>query len=88
MKLYVGNLCYTMTENDLDALFRPHGPILTINLISDHYTRQSKCFGYVQMADRKDGRNAMQALHGTKLNGRSLVVKEARSREERDGLPW
>jgi RNA recognition motif-containing protein len=88
MKLYVGNLCYTMTETDLGALFIPHGSVLKVNLISDYFTRQSKCFGYVQMEDRKEGANAMQALHGTKINDRLLVVKEARSRGERDGLPW
>lgn len=76
MKLYVGNLCYTMTETELGSLFIPHGSILKVNLISDHYTRQSKCFGYVQMANRKDGANAMKALHGAKINNRSLVVKE------------
>ena len=88
MKLYVGNLSYTMTETDLDALFSPHGSVLKVNLISDHFTRQSKCFGYVQMADKKEGCSAMQALHGTRVNDRLLVVKEARPRDERDGLPW
>ena len=88
MKLYVGNLCYTMTENDLGALFSPHGSILKVNLISDHFTRQSKCFGYVQMADRKEGAIAMRALHGKTINDRHLVVKEARPREERDGMAW
>ena len=88
MKLYVGNLSYTMTETDLGALFSPHGSVLKVNLISDHFTRQSKCFGYVQMEDKKEGCSAMRALHGTRINGRLLVVKEARSRDERDGLPW
>ena len=88
MKLYVGNLTYTMTETDLRALFSPHGLVLKVNLISDHFTRQSKCFGYIQMADRKEGCRALQTLHGTTVNDRLLVVKEARPRDERFGLPW
>lgn len=88
MKLYVGNLSYTMTENDLNTLFSPHGSVLKVNLISDHFTRQSKCFAYVQMADKKEGCKAMQALHGTSINDRLLVVKEARPRDQRDGLLW
>lgn len=88
MKLYVGNLCYTMTEIGLDALFSPHGRILKVNVIRAHYTRQSKCFGYVQMEDRKEGLIAMRTLDGSSVNDRLLVVKEARPRDERFGLPW
>lgn len=88
MKLYVGNLSYTMTEIDLHTLFSPHGSVLKVNLISDHYTRQSKCFGYVQMANKKEACNAIEALHGTNINDRLLVVKEARPRDQRDGLLW
>jgi len=89
MELYVGNLYHTMTGTALGDLFSPHGPVLNVNLIKDHFTRQSKCFGYVQhMADRKDWYSAMLLLHGTIINDRPLVVKEARSRDERRGLPW
>ncbi len=78
MKLYVGNLHYSMTEIELGKLFSPYGSVLKVNLISDHYTRQSKCFGYVQMADSKEGYSAIQDLHGTRINNdRFLVVKEA-----------
>ncbi len=88
MILYVGNLSYTMTETDLSALFRPHGSVLKVNLVSDYFTRQSKCFGYVEMPDRKEGAVAMGALHGAKIQDRLLVVKEARPRDERSSLPW
>jgi len=88
MKLYVGNLNYTMTETEISSLFSAHGKVLKVNLVCDHFTRQSKCFGYVQMADRKAGKIAMKALDGRKINDRQLVIKEARSRDERDGLPW
>ena len=88
MELYVGNLCYNMTETDLGGLFRLHGSVVKVNISRDYLTRQSKCFGYVQMSDRKEGSSAMLALHGTRLNARLLVVKEARSRDERRGQPW
>ena len=88
MKLYVGNLSHTMTEVELRALFSPHGAVLKVNLISDHFTRQSKCFGYVQMADNSEACNAIQTLDGTRINDRLLVVREARPRDERFGLPW
>ncbi len=88
MILYVGNLSYKMTETDLNGLFSPHGSISKVNVVSDHFTRQSKCFGYVQMNSRGEGVSAMRALHGASINNRPLVVKEARPRHERDGHPW
>ena len=88
MKLYIGNLCHTITETDLNDLLSPHGSVLKVNLIRDHFTRQSKCFGYVQMSAAEEGKNAIQALHGTKLQNRLLVIKEARNRNERRGHPW
>lgn len=77
MKLFVGNLCYTMSETALGNLFKSHGKVLRVNLITDHYTRQSKCLGYVEMANKTDGVDAIQTLHETNLNDRTLVVKEA-----------
>ena len=88
MKLYVGNLCHTITESDLNNLFSAHGLVLKVNLIRDHYTRQSKCFGYVQMAVDDEGQNIIQALHGVKLQDRPLVIRKARSKNERRGQPW
>jgi hypothetical protein len=76
-----------MTETDLGALFRPDGSILKVNLIRDHCTMQSKCFGSVQMADRKRG-SPPGALHGKRINDRLFVVKEARPRDDRFGHPW
>ena len=88
MKLYIGNLCHTITETDLNDLLSPHGSVLKVNLIRDHFTRQSKCFGYAQMSATEEGKSAIQALHGTKLQNRLLVIKEARHRNERRGHPW
>ena len=88
MKLYVGNLSHTITETDLNNLFTLHGSVLKLNLIRDQFTRQSKCFGYVQMANEEEGIQAINALHGTMLQDRSLVIKEARSRDERRVQLW
>jgi len=88
MLLYVGNLSHTITETDLDILFSSYGLILEVNLISDYFTRQSKGFGYVHMADEDEGHEAIRALHGTMHQDRLLVIKKARSRDERRGHPW
>jgi RNA recognition motif-containing protein len=88
LKLYVGNLRHTITETDLSNLFRPHGYVLKLNLIRDHFTRQSKCFGYVQMANEAEGIQAISALHGTMLQDRPLVIRKARSSNERRGQLW
>ncbi len=88
MKLYVGNLTHTMTEPDLKELFSCHGLVTKAQIITDHFTRQSKCFGYVEMLSSKEATAALEMLHGKAVNERSLVVKQARSRDERQGRPW
>lgn len=88
MKLYVGNLCHTITETDLNKLFDTHGLVVKVNLVRDYFTRQSKCFAYVQMAAEEEAQNAIQALHGTKLLNRPLVIRKARPKNERQGHPW
>jgi RNA recognition motif-containing protein len=88
MKLYVGNLAYYMIESDLDKLFSCYGPVEHVRIITDHYTRQSKNFGYVVMKTREGGFRAMANLDSMRINDRDLVVKEARPRGERMGLGW
>ncbi len=88
MILYVGNLHYNMTERALGDLFSSHGSVTKVNLISDHFTRQSKCFGYVEMKHNSEGASAIDALHGTRINKQPLIVKKARPRDQRDSLPW
>lgn len=88
MKLYVGNLVYNMTESDLKDLFSPYGMVVCVNIITDHYTRHSKCFGYVTMATQGESNKAVASLNGRKINKRSLVVKQARPRDERFGHGW
>lgn len=77
MKMYVGNLMYNMTENDLRNLFSAFGEVLSSRIIIDHYTRQSKNMGYVEMAVQEEGKNAMRALNGKKINDQCLVVRKA-----------
>ena len=89
MELYVGNLIPTMSELDLKKIFSSHGfAVKSVHIISDHYTRQSKCFGYVEIQCKKEVSKAVEMLHGKTINERLLVVKEARSRDERRGNPW
>ncbi len=88
MELYVGNLIYTMTDSDLRTLFSSHGSVVSARIINDHFTRQSKCFGYVEMLNRDDGHQALKTLDGKNINNRPLVVKEARPRGERQGNGW
>lgn len=78
MKLYVGNFEYTTTESELRDLFSTQGSVKNVRIIHDHFTRQSKCFGYVKMENKNEGMRAINTLHGKKINDRHLVVKKAR----------
>jgi cold-inducible RNA-binding protein len=83
MKLYVGNLAFETTENDLQDLFEKHGTVTQVNLMMDRMTGKSRGFAFVTMGDATQGNAAISALNGQDLNGRALNVNEARPREER-----
>lgn len=83
MKLYVGNLSFETTENDLQDLFEQHGQVTDVALINDRMTGRSRGFGFVTMGDSASGTAAMNAFNGREVQGRSLTVNEARAREER-----
>jgi RNA recognition motif-containing protein len=83
MKLYVGNLSFETTENDLQDLFEQHGQVREVALINDRETGRSRGFGFVTMADATAGTAAMNAFNGKEVQGRTLTVNEARAREER-----
>lgn len=87
MKLYVGNLAFEATENDLQDLFEQHGEVTETRLMTDRMTGRSRGFAFVTMPDSVSATAAMNALNGTDLHGRSLTVNEARPREERPGRP-
>jgi cold-inducible RNA-binding protein len=86
-KLYVGNLPYGMTDNDLNTLFQQHGAVQSSQVIVDRDTGRSKGFGFVEMDNADEAQAAIDALNGQEVNGRALTVNEARPREERSGSP-
>ena len=83
MKLYVGNLSFESTENDLQDLFEQHGAVNEVNLMMDRMTGKSRGFAFVTMNEKAEAEAAISALNGKELNGRTLSVSEARPREER-----
>ena len=83
MKLYVGNLSFESTENDLQDLFEKHGQVSEVKLMMDRMTGKSRGFAFITMNDNAQANAAMSALNGQDLNGRALTVNEARPREER-----
>ncbi|HEY6330037.1 MAG TPA: RNA-binding protein [Blastocatellia bacterium] len=83
-RIYVGNLSYQTTEDDLADLFGQIGEVASSNIITDRDTGRSKGFGFVEMGN-EDADKAIAQLNGRELNGRALTVNEARPREERSG---
>lgn len=83
-RIYVGNLSYQTTENDLTALFEQAGAVESVRIITDRDTGRSKGFAFVEMGD-EDAEKAIAQINGTEVDGRALAVNEARPREERSG---
>jgi RNA recognition motif-containing protein len=88
MNLYVGNLSPNHVGLGVKKLFSLHGQVKSAYIITDLYTRQSKCIGYVEMRHKKDTTKAVEMLHGKLVNKQFLAFKHARSRDERDGSRW
>ncbi len=84
MNIYVGNLSYKVTEEELRNLFQAHGDVASVRIISD-YDGRSKGFAFVEMPDETQAKEAIQALNGKELGERALAVNEARPRTERSG---
>jgi RNA recognition motif-containing protein len=80
MKLYVGNLSYEVTDDDLRDAFAAHGQVTSAEVVKDKYSGQSKGFGFVEMPSQQEANAAMQALNSSDLKGRSINVNEARPR--------
>ena len=83
MNIYVGNLAYSVTEDDLRAAFAEFGTVTSVNVITDKFSGQSKGFGFVEMADNSEADTAIKALNDTALSGRNMKVNQAKPREER-----
>src|SRR5579859_1541404 len=82
-KLFVGNLSFNITENDLQDAFAAHGTVLEANLMMDRATGRPRGFGFVTMSSPEEAQKAIAALNGKSVDGRALTVNEARPREER-----
>ena len=85
MNIYVGNLSYEVTEDDLRLAFESFGQVESASIIKDRYSGQSKGFGFVEMASKAEGQSAIDGLNGKELKGRALNVNEARPRTESRG---
>ena len=85
MKLYVGNLSFQTSSQDLQELFAKAGTVETANVVEDRDTGRSRGFGFVEMATKEEGEAAIQQFNGKEFNGRNLNVNEARPREDRGG---
>jgi cold-inducible RNA-binding protein len=84
-KLFVGNLSFNTTENDLQDAFAAHGTVTEANLMMDRSTGRPRGFAFVTMGSPEEAQKAIDALNGAALDGRNLTVNEARPREERTG---
>ena len=84
-KLFVGNLSFNTTENDLQDAFAAHGTVTEANLMMDRMTNRPRGFGFVTMSSPEEAQKAIAAMHGKELDGRPLTVNVARPREERSG---
>ena len=85
MNIYVGNLSYEVTEQELQRAFEAFGQVESVNVIKDKFSGRSKGFGFVEMPNKANAQSAINELNGKELNGRTLNVNEARPRTESRG---
>ena len=85
MKLYVGNLSFQTSSDDLQQLFSQAGTVESVNVIEDRETGRSRGFAFVEMASTEEGNAAIQQFNGQDVGGRTLNVNEAKAREDRSG---
>lgn len=84
-KLYVGNLAFSVSNNDLEELFSKAGQVQSVAVITDKFSGQSRGFGFVEMASATDASKAIQQFNDTELKGRNIKVNEAKPRESSFG---
>jgi len=87
MNIYVGNLPWSLSDDDLQELFAEYGEVTNATIIADRDTGRSKGFGFVEMPDQSAGETAVESLNGKTVDGRDIRVNEARAREERRSAP-
>ncbi len=83
MRIFVGNLSFNTSDDDLRATFPPYGEVASAQVITDRETTRSRGFGFVEMLDNDAAQQAIRSLNGSDLQGRTLNVNEARAREDR-----
>jgi cold-inducible RNA-binding protein len=83
MKLYVGNLAFQTSSDDLQELFSQAGTVESASVVEDRETGRSRGFGFVEMSSKEEGQKAIEQFNGKEVNGRNLNVNEARPREDR-----
>jgi RNA recognition motif-containing protein len=83
MNIYIGNISYSVDEQELGQIFSEYGEVSSAKIIIDRMTGRSKGFGFVEMPNSDEGRQAIENLEGKEINGRKLRVNEARPREDR-----
>ncbi len=82
-KIFVGGLPYATSESQLEGLFSPHGTVQSVQIVTDRFTGQSRGFGFVEMGSAEEASQAITALNGTQLDGRTLKVDEAKPSPDR-----
>ena len=86
MNIYVGNLNWSLTSDDLYNMFTPYGEVVSAKIITDKFNNnRSKGFGFVEMSDDEAARQAISSLHDTELSGRKIIVNESAPRKEGEG---
>ena len=83
MRIFVGNLAFSVTNDELDSAFGAHGAVESATVLTDRETGRSRGFGFVEMPSNSEAEDAIRTMNGTELNGRAITVNEARPREPR-----
>lgn len=83
MNIYIGNLSFDVTEDELQKLFEEFGSVASVNIIKDRYTGNSKGFGFLEMENQADAEKAIKDLDGSEVKGRNIKVNQARPRDEK-----
>ncbi len=87
-KIYVGGLPYSVTEQQLSEMFAPYGTVESARVITDKVTGQSRGFGFVEMSSESEAQSAISSLNSSQMNGRTLIVNEARPQENRGSTTY
>jgi RNA recognition motif-containing protein len=85
MNIYIGNLSYETTEEDLQSAFSEYGGVVSVKIIKDQYNGRSKGFGFIEMPDRIEANAAIEGMNGKQFKGRTIKVNKAKERSDRGG---